>query len=134
MSDKRPRVSARCRAEYQRCNFVASGQVIPDRPHGVPMLDDDIRLHSRLVENFSDRRADHPLDPQALLFLDRGLHAAELNEILRLDDPKDLDSSARLRRSPRGETERHARFRAVVDDDEVDAFLIVPHLAGTVLR
>jgi hypothetical protein len=81
------------------------------------VLDDDIRLDSRLVEDFPDRRADHALDPQALLFLNRRLNPAELNEVLRLDDPKNLDPATRLRRPSRSETERHARFRAVVDND-----------------
>ena len=78
-------------------------------------------------------RADHALDAQALLFLDRRLDAAELDEVLRLDDAEHFDPAAGLGRAARGEAQRDARFRAVVDHDQIGAFGLVPH-AKRVLR
>ena len=68
------------------------------------------------------RGAHHALDSQALLFLDRRLHAAELHEILGLDDPQHFDLAIGLGGAAGGEAQRNARFRAVVDDDQVGAF------------
>ena len=61
-------------------------EIFAHRPHRFALADDDVRLHSRFVEDFADRRADHALDAQPLLLLDRLLHPAELDEVLRLDD------------------------------------------------
>ena len=78
--------------------------------------------------------ADDAFDAQALLFLDRRLDPAPLDEILRLDDRQHLDRPAGLDRPPRREAQRDARLRAVVDHDQIGAFrLVVPH-AAAVLR
>ena len=86
-------------------------------------------LDPRLVEDLADRRADHAFDAQPLLFLDRRLDAAELHEVLRLDDPEHFDPAVGLGRAPGGEAQRHARFGAVVDDDQIGAFGFVPPFA-----
>jgi hypothetical protein len=63
-----------------------------------------------------------------LLFLDRGLDPAPLDEVLRLDHREHLDRAAGLGGAPCGEVKRGARLRAVVDDDEIGALVHrVPH-------
>ena len=72
--------------------------------------------------------ADDPFDAQALLFLERRLDAAPLNEILRLDDRQHFDVAVGLGGAAGGEAERDARLGAVVDDDQIGAFgLAFPH-------
>ena len=78
--------------------------------------------------------ADDSLDAQPLLFLDRRLDAAPLDEVLRLDDRQHLDRAVGLGGAARGEAQRDARLRAVVDHDQIGAFrLALPH-AEQVLR
>ena len=68
------------------------------------------------------------LDPKLLLFLDGRLHAAPLDEILRLDDCEDFDIAIGLDGAPRREAQCNARFGTVVDHDQIGAFrLVVPH-------
>ena len=90
-----------------------------------------VRLDSRLVEDLADRGADHAFDAQALLFLDRRLDAAELDEVLRLDDPQHFDPAVGLGGAAGGEAQRDARFRAVVDDDQIGAFWLGPHVRAS---
>ena len=61
------------------------------------------------VHDFADRSGDARLDAQALLFLDRGLNAAPLDEVLRLDDRRALRPR---RRSWRRGAQRSAGPRA----------------------
>ncbi len=62
------------------------------------------------------------------------LDAAELHEILRLDDPQHLDPAVGLGGAARGEAQRDPRLGAVVDHHQIGAFrLAVPH-AAPVLR
>ena len=81
------------------------------------------------VENLADRGADHALDAQPLLFLDRGLDSTELDEILRLDDSEHFDPAVGLGGTAGGETQRDARLRAVVDHDQIGAFARLPPCA-----
>ena len=128
VGDEWSRVSARRGAEHQRRHFLATLEIVANRPHHLALLYDDIRLDSGFVEDLADRGADHALDPHPLLLLDRLLDPAELNEILRLDDSEHLDSASFLRCPPRREAKCDARFGAVVDDDQIGAFgLRFPH-------
>ena len=87
-----------------------------------------LRLDPGLVEDLADRRADDALDAQPLLLLERGLDPAELDEVLRLDDSENLDSAVGLGRPAGREAKRDARFRAVVDHDQICAFeRVFPH-------
>ena len=106
----------------------SAGEMVSYRPHRIALLHDNVRVDPRFVQQLADRRADHALDPQPLLFLYRRLDAPELHEVLRLDDPEHLDAAARLARATRGEAQRDAGFRAVVDDDQVGALQIVSHV------
>ena len=102
--------------------------------HRLALLDDDLRFDSRFVEELADRGADHALDAQALLLLDRRLDSAELHEVLRLDHAQHLDPAVGLGGAARREAQRDARLGAVVDDDQIGAFVRrVPH-APRVLR
>ncbi len=132
MRNQGARAPRRRGAEHQR------GDVLPladELAHGFDRLtlaDDDRRLDPGLVEDFADRRADDALDPQALLLLDRRLDAAELHEILRLDDSQHLDPAVGLGRAAGGKAQRDARLFAVVDHDQISAFLFVgPHSPKT---
>ena len=78
------------------------------------------------VEDVADAGADHAFDAQALFFLDRRLYAAELHEVLGLDDPEHFDPAVGLGCTPRRKAQRNARFGAVVDDDQVGAFGFAP--------
>lgn len=81
------------------------------------------------VDDLADRAANDFLDAQALLFLERCLDAAPLNEVLRFDDCQHLDVSVGLDRSPSRELKGDARFRAVVDHDQIGPFgLAFPHV------
>ena len=100
---------------------------------GSPWLDDDGRFDPGFVEHFADRGADDALDAQALLFLDRRLDAAPLDEILRLDDRQHLDPAVGLGGAAGGEAQRDARFGAVVDHDQIGALRSRSPMAG-VLR
>ena len=101
-------------------------EIFAHGPHRFALLDDDVRLDPDFVEHLADRGADDALDAQPLLLLDRRLDSAELDEVLRLDDSEHLDPAAGLRRAPRREAERDARFLAVVDHDEIGAFELRP--------
>ena len=93
-----------------------------------------MRLDPGFVEDLADRRADHALDAQALLFLDRRLDPAPLDEILRLDDRQHLDPAVGLGGAAGGEAQRDARLRAVVDDDQIGALWRSSPMRRQVLR
>ena len=88
----------------------------------------DLGLHSGLVEDFANGGADHTFDAEALLFLDRGLNTAELNEILRFDNAEHFNAAIGLCCPARGEAQRDARFRAIIDHDQVNALRLIPHV------
>ena len=71
--------------------------------------------------------ADHAFEAESLFFLDRGLDAAELHEVLRLDDSEHFDAAVGLRGATCREAQCDARFRTVVDHDEIRAFGFGPH-------
>src|SRR3954466_12502663 len=125
---QRPRASAAGGSEHERIDFLPRPDEVSDRSHDLSLANEDIHFDARLVENFADSGTDHAFDPEALLFLDRSLHPAKLYEVLRLDDSKHLDFAARLGGPAGSEAERDARFRAVVDDDQVGASRIGLHL------
>ena len=91
------------------------------------LADDDVRFDSAFVEDLADRRADDAFDPQPLLFFDRRLHSAELDEVLRFDDSEHLDAAVGFGCAAGGEAQCNARLGAVVDHDEIGAFDLVPH-------
>ncbi len=79
-------------------------------------------LRPEIVHDLADRAAHDSLDAEGLFFLDGSLNTAPLDEILRLDDRQHLDQAVRLDRPTRCEPQRHARFGAIVDHDEIGAF------------
>jgi hypothetical protein len=57
------------------------------------LADDDLRLHSRFIQDLADRGTDNALDPKSLLLLDCRLNSSELNEVQWLDNPEHFDAS-----------------------------------------
>ena len=123
LRDQRPGIAARRRAEHQRGDVLALADMFAHGFHRLALADDDRRFDPRLVEDLADRGADDAFDAQALLFLERRLDAAPLDEILRLDHRQHLDPAVGLGGAAGGEAQRDARLRAVVDDDQIGANL-----------
>src|SRR6185295_11532895 len=126
---QRARIARGRRAEHQGRDLLALADIVAHGPHRLAVLDDDDRFDPALVEDFADRGADHALDAQPLLLLDRVLDSAELDEVLRLDDPQHLDPAVGLGRAAGGEAQRDRGFGAVVDHHQIGAFRFVgPHV------
>ncbi len=126
---QRARVAARRRAQHQCRDLFTLADIFAHGLHRLALLDDDLGFDPALVENLADRGADHPLDAQPLLLLDRVLNPAELDEVLRFDDPQHLDAAVGLGRAPGGEAQRDRGLGAVVDHHQIGAFRFVgPHV------
>ena len=109
-------------------DILATADMLAHRFDRLTLANDDRRFDPGLVEHFADRRADDAFDAQALLFLERRLDAGELDEILGLDHRQHLDPAIGLGGTASSETQGDARFRAVVDDDQIGAKIVwCPH-------
>jgi len=112
-------ISGRRCAQDERSNFRALADIVPDNSRRFAASDHDRGLQARLVHDLADSAADDSLDPQFLLFLDRRLDAAPLDEILRLDHGQYVDLATGLGGTARGEAQRDARFGTVIDHDQI---------------
>ena len=122
---QRPRRSAGRGAENQSSDILALPNQFADDFDRLALADDDVRLDPRGIDNLADGRGDRGFDAQGLLFLDRRLDAALLDEILRLDDCQHFDRALGLGSAPRGEAECDARLIAVVDHDQIRPFVLI---------
>ena len=107
LADQRPGIAAGAAPSTSAAMSSRVPIRVAHHLHRLARADDDVRLDPGRVDDLADRCGDARLDAQALLFLDRRLDAAPLDEILRLDDRQHLDS--RRRSWPRGGRRSAAR-------------------------
>ena len=115
-------------------DILARADMAADRGDRVALPDDDFRGDARSAHDLADRRGNDPFDPQPLLFFNRGLDTAPLNEVLRLDHGQYVEIALGLGCTARGKAQRDPRFRAVVDHDQVSASHDRPLVAATLLQ
>ncbi|PAV93171.1 hypothetical protein WR25_16385 [Diploscapter pachys] len=118
MRDELARRTAGRRAQHQRGDIGIGRNDLADDPRAVALTDGDRRLQA----GFGDQRArgggDESFGVLQRLFLDRRLHAAEGDELLRRDQSENFDAAAGLHGAARCKAQRDLRLRAIVDHDQ----------------
>ena len=95
---------------------VALADIVAHGLDRLALADDDFGFDPALVDDLADRRADDAFDAQPLLFLDRRLDAAPLDEILRLDDcraPRSAPSVLAARRAAKRSATRASALSSI---------------------